>query len=744
MLDENDLIDSLTAALASGAVGADELVDMVEDMVDPEEEKREAENRKMRVNALGVRLFSMAQEQVQQRQMTEERWYKDVRQFNGQYDPGTFGDGTQYGSRVFVPLTRRLCGLVEARLFDMLFPSDERFYSIEPTPVPDLDQAMELADKLPPDTPMQSPEGPMVPAGAIKEAIGALIDEAKKRCDAMQREIDDQLAECNFARHARDAIHDAVLYGTGVMKGPVPMFKTTKRWARDEQGAYTMNLERKALPVSERVDLWNFFPDMSATHIREAEFVFERHYLTKQQAASLQDLPDVDVEALRTMLEADPGTPSNNYRERLRAINGASGAKDKRYELWEYHGPIDAQDLIDCGCEVENDPLKTYTGIVWLADGGVVLKAALNPLDSNEHPYSVFTWQQDESSIFGFGMPYEVRDNQESANSSFRAMLDNMGLCVLPQTIVDDAAVEPVDGSWGLAPGKFWRNKRPGSDARQGIQFVEINARFPELQGVFTMSKQLIEEVGTMPAFLQGQDAPSYMQSATGASLAYTAANLWVRRAVRNWDDDVITNQITRYYDWNMQYSDKEEIKGDSRVRALGIASLVELEGQAQRLSQFMQASSNMGLPPSNQMRLMREFARAFKLDPDLVLPTESEIAKMQQAEQAQGPKQDPDMMKLTLAREQMQADIQLERAKMQLRREEIAANQQIMQSRMQLEIADTAAKQEITQRDAMAKYGFESQRTQAELADRQATRDHKSQMLNAEMALKAQMGSGV
>ena len=97
MLDENDLIDSLTAALASGAVGADELVDMVEDMVDPEEEKREAENRKMRVNALGVRLFSMAQEQVQQRQMTEERWYKDVRQFNGQYDPGTFGDGTARG-----------------------------------------------------------------------------------------------------------------------------------------------------------------------------------------------------------------------------------------------------------------------------------------------------------------------------------------------------------------------------------------------------------------------------------------------------------------------------------------------------------------------------------------------------------------------------------------------------------------------------------------------------------------------
>lgn len=744
MRDENQLIDSLTAALASGAVGAEELVGMVEGMVDPEDERREAENRKMRVNALGVRLSSLAQDQVQQRQQIEERWYKDIRQFNGQYDPGTFTDSTAYGSKVFVPLTRRLVGLVEARLFDMLFPSDERFYVIEPTPVPELSEAGELAGKLPPETPMQSPDGQMLTAGAIKQAIGTLMDEAKKKCDAMRREIDDQLAECSFARHSRDVIHDAVLYGTGVIKGPVPMFRTTKRWKHDGE-SYTMSLERKALPVAERVDLWNFFPDMSATHIREAEFVFERHYLTKQQLIALQDLPDVDVDALREMLEADPTSPTNNYRERLRAINGASGARDRRYEIWEYHGPIDAQDLIDCGCEVSDDPLKSYTGIVWFAEGGTVLKAALNPLDSNEHPYSVFTWQQDESSIFGFGMPYEVRDTQESANSAFRAMLDNMGLCVLPQVVVDDAAVEPINQSWGLEPGKFWRNKRPGSDARQGIQFVEINARFPELQGIFGMSKQLIEEVGTMPAFLQGSDAPSYLQSATGASLAYTAANLWVRRAVRNWDDDVITPVITRFYDFNMQYSEKEEIKGDSRVKAMGIAALVELEGQAQRMSQFMQTATQMGLPPSNQMRLMREFARAYKLDPDQVLPSEEEIAKMQKAEQASGAQQtDPEAMKVQLQRDQMQATAQIEQAKIQLRREEIAANQQVMQARMQLEIADTAARQQITQEEAMRKYGFETERTRAELADKQQERNTKVQMLNAEMQLKSQMGSGV
>lgn len=742
MIDENYLVDQLAQAMASGEMDADSLVETLAEMADPEAERREAENRKIRIRSLGVKLYSLAQEQVQQRQQIEERWYKDVRQFNGQYEPNFFDPEDKFASKVYVPLTRRLCGLVEARLFDMLFPSDERWYVIEPTPVPELDELATMADKLPPDMPVQMPEGNVL-AGAVKQSIAQMVAEAKKRCAGMQREIDDQLAECYYSRHARDVIHDAVLYGTGVIKGPVPMYRTTKRW-EEQDGAFVMQLDRKPVPEAQRVDLWNFFPDMSATHIREAEFVFERHFLTRQQMTDLVDMPDVDAEALREVLESDPTTPTNNYRERLRSINGTSGAKDKRYEIWEYHGPLDVQDLIDCGVEVEDDPLRTYTGIVWFSSGGQVLKAALNPLDSNEHPYSVFTWQMDETGIFGFGVPYEVRDTQESANSSFRGLLDNMGLCIKPQIVVDDAAIEPANGSWGLSPGKFWRNKRPGADARQALQFVEIGARLQELQAVFGMSKSLIEEVGTLPAFMQGSEAPGKMQSATEASISWTAANLWVRRAVRNWDDDVVTPLITRFFDFNMQYSEKDDIKGDSKIRAMGITALVELEGQAQRLTQFMQVANGMQIPLSNQLMVLREFARAFKLDPDVVLPSEAEIEKIKAQEQQQGPKPDPETMKLQLSREQLQAQMKVEEMKAQIRMKELESNERVMQQRMQLEIADTAAKQNMTQQEAMQRYGFDLQRTKAELADRQQDRAHESQMLNAEMQLKAQMGSGV
>ena len=744
---EQQIVDSLQAGEATPE---DALAAVMQLLQDPEEaakaERDAAEARRIRLSALGHKLHNDAQTQVQLRQTTEERWYQDVRQFNGLYDPGTFSDADQYGSRVFVPLTRRLVNLCEARLFDMLFQSDTRFYVIEPTPVPDLHQADQLTSQLPGDMPVQLPEGPQATAGSIQSAIKALIEEAKSQADAMQREIDDQLAECRFTQTARDVIHDAILLGTGVIKGPFPMAKKSKRWS-SVGGVHTLEVVKDLKPVASRVDLWNFFPDMSTTTINDCEIVFERHYMTRRQVADLANMPDVDPDALREILAGEPGVPAGNYRERLRSINGANGAPDKRYEVWEYHGPITHQELVDCGCQddlpEEDDPLVQYTGIVWFCEG-VVFKAALNPMDSGELPYRVFTWQKDESSIFGYGLPYEIRDQQVSANSAWRAMHDNMGLCVMPQVVLDESGVEPVNGSNALEPGKFWRNKRPGSDARQAIQFINIDSRLQELQAIFAQSKALIEEVGTMPGFMQGQDAPAKMQSATEASISWTAANLWVRRCVRNWDDDITSPLISGFYDFNMQWSTKEEIKGDVNIKALGISYLAELEGQAGRMQALAQAAQGLGLPMSTQYAMLRELSRSLKLDPDRWLPTEQEVRKIKQSEEKQGPKQDPAMAKVDATNRATDAKVHITELTVQQRDRELQQRAASDQARMELELTDTAAREQITREEAQAKYGWEAQRTAAELQDRDKARAHKAQMLNAEMQFAAQTGQGV
>lgn len=739
---------------ATGALAAvqDEILSQLPELDQEQQEEAdkaataELESRKSRIQALGHRLYSLAKEQVKLRQQTEERWYADVRQFNGQYDPGTFTDdesGEQpYGSRVFVPLTRRLVNLCEARLFDMLFQAGERNFVLKPTPVPEMEQAMELAEQLPPGHPINV-DGKPVPVADLQEKFKALMEEAEQKNDGMQREIDDQLAECKYPIHARNTIHDAVLLGTGVLKGPAALYKTSKRWKLAPDGkSHSLFMERRPVPVTVRVDPWNFFPDMSATMVDECEFAFERHFLTKKQVSELKNMEDVDLDALRSILGNEPAVQSDNHRERLRAINGANGAIDKRYEVWEYHGPLTAEDLQDCGCEVEDaDPLDQYTGIVWFCEG-VVLKAALNPLDTGSLPFRVFTWQKDESNIFGYGLPYEVRDQQVSANSAFRAMLDNMGLCVGPQVFIDDTAVEPMNGRWDLEPRKFWR-KKGNKSGKEAIEFTDINSRLPELQAIFTSAKALIEEVGTLPAFLQGQEAPAAMQSATQASISWTAANLWVRRCVRNWDDDVVTPIIGDYYDWNMQHSPKEEIKGDSQVQALGISALVELEGQAQKMQLFVQAAKAMGIPLSNQIRTLKQYARGLKLDPDLMLPTDAEIAKMKEQE-AKNPPVNLDQMKVEVAKQNNELDAKSASDQVASKQAELAQRERDNASRERIMAAQIASAERITIEEARTKYGFEAEKTVANLQDKQAERAHKAQMFNAEAQLRANTGAGI
>ena len=86
----NPLEQQITEALQSGEIAPEDALAAVQQLMeDPEalarQQQQDAEDRRQRLSALGLRLASEAQTQVSLRQMTEERWYKDVRQFNGQY-----------------------------------------------------------------------------------------------------------------------------------------------------------------------------------------------------------------------------------------------------------------------------------------------------------------------------------------------------------------------------------------------------------------------------------------------------------------------------------------------------------------------------------------------------------------------------------------------------------------------------------------------------------------------------------
>lgn len=676
----------------------------------------EAQARQQRVQALGQRLKGEFDRRVGLRQQLELRWLSDIRQYNGEYDAKTKErlNNRKYGSTVFVPLTRRVCNIVEARLGDLLYPTDDRNFAISSTPVPELIEAEALARRMNPtaviDVPGSPPVGPAdgpqdvprdtqgtrIPAAALQMGIREVREEAKSAADAMQREVDDQLKTANWGKVGREVIHDGLVMGTGIMKGPFVLNRTKKSWTvRD--GVGKLSLVEDLSPTCVRVSPWDFFPDMAARTLAESESEFERHFLNRAEMAKLAMQPGFDAGAIAMVLSLPP-PPVNDYnREALREASGTIGAQEARYQLLEYHGPIERQDLIDCGCKhLPDDNLTVYTGVVFMTPDGIVVKAIVNPMSGGERPYSVWCWQKDQGSIFGFGLPHECSDLQDVANSSFRAALDNLGLAVGPQIVVNSKLIQPHNGDWTITPNKIWEMIKAEGDARMAFAFFQVESRITELLAVFNGAKALLDEIAGPQLAMQGQEA-SLPRTDFQASVAYNASNIWMRRAVRNWDDDITTPTIQRFVDWNMEFNPKKEIKGDALVQARGTTALLEAEGQAQRMAMFMATLKDVPMPYAKKIAQAREMAKAMRIDPVDVLPTAEEAKELGQKIDNQQTPPSPEQQRL-----------ELRKIEVGEREKDRAHTWAIERVRLMVRMAEIASKEQITREQAEAKYGIE------------------------------------
>jgi hypothetical protein len=707
-------------------------------VVDAEAQAQADEARRSLVLALGHRLRTEFEKRRGERSEIETRWLKDVRQYNGEYEPEVKQvlSDRKYGSRAFVPLTRRICLLVEARIGDLLFPADDRNFVVSSSPIPELTDAEALAQRLPAAQPVDAGGGVATSASELVFGLRELREEAEKRAAGMQRAVDDQLQQSNYPTEARKVIHDALKLGTGVLKGPVVFGRRRKQW--DTQGPEaTLSMVEDLSPTAVRIDPWAFYPDLSETELTADSSVFELHRFTKAKLAALTKQPGFDAEAILRVLAAGTQQLQDANRDATRTAAGTVGVRDERYDVVEYTGPVDAEDLEAYGIDLgqEDARLVTYQACVWFStQTGEVLKATLYPMDTNEQPYSVFNWQPDTACIFGFGLPYELRDLQEGGNSTFRATMDNMGLSVGPQIVINDRAIDPMNGLWVIEPNKLWRLKESSLPVSNVFGFYNIESRVNELMALFSQIKALADEIGGPLMAMQGQDAPRLAQAgATGMSIAYNAASVWMRRAIKLWDDQITTPTVGRFVDWNMQNNADPNIKGDLQVVSRGTAALLEAENQIIKLQTVIQLASQVGVPVRKVVNQLRAMVRAMRLDPDDLLPDDNEVRQMEEQAARNGPPPNPEMER-----------IEARKAELQDRTAQREHDHQMRLMENQIRWAEIAQNSQLSAEEARQRFALDRAKLAVGLEGAREQRAHDAQKFNTEVAIKTAHGSGI
>ncbi len=512
-------------------------------------------------------------------------------------------------SVVFLNITAPYVDSASASISEKLLPTDDRAWEIKPTPIT---AQMRMAYAL---------------NGVTGEMVDAMLDDAKAAARGMQIEIDDRLVESGWHGEVRKVIEDAARIGSGVLKGPYPKKQTSKLWRKDPvTGESIMESASEIVPATKRVDPWQFWPDSACGEdVQNGSYAWELEYLSTRQVADMLGMPGYDSEAIKQALSEGPAHVSSPAGYPQTTSNRERG--DRQFELWIFYGVVSSEDLGEYGVEVDDGIPKSSAMALILNDR--IIKVSLNVLDTGDLPYDILAWQRRPGMPWGTGVSRKLRTVQRILNSAVRAMLENAGLSAGVQIVIGNGIV-PADDNYTINGRKIWRAEPDVIDVRQSFYAFVPPSVQGQLMGIVTWAMKVAEDTTGMPAMLQGirGDAPDTLG---GMQMAQNASSSVLRRIAKRMDDYVTRPHITRYFQWFMQYSDREDIKGDFQVDVRASSALVERDAQQQFLLGLMQLSADPRYEIS-PARLASELLKGKSIDPKRVLYTKQELDEMRKA----------------------------------------------------------------------------------------------------------------
>ncbi len=607
----------------------------------------------------------------------EEIWREDSDQYDGVDDLNRPGKGftdasntpsahqKNARSKVYLNITKPKTDIAVARVQEMLVPSDDKPWAIEPTPIPELQDAAKSQEML------TLADGTQATAEQVAKVVQ---DKAQVASDKMADWIEDQLVEGSVYAEMRKVIRDSGRLGTGILKGPFPVAREIRKW-RTKDGMTELVKGFKTSPTSKKIDPRDFYPDPACGEsIHNGSYCVERDYSTARQLKRLAKVtnedgtPAYDAAAIAQALREGPQKRARD-NNRVDDRPGDTQIDSDVFELFYYYGDVEPETLIELGVPAESISdddlaLSSVPAIVTMLNDRPI-KAALNPLETGEFPFDVFPWEPVEGQIWGRGVPRKMGVPQRMLVASVRALLENAGLSAGPQVGITNGALRPVDGNYAITGRKLWEFTPTDllTDITKAMHVWTIPSAQKELAEIIAFALQMADELTNLPMLMQGQQgtAPELLG---GMQMLMANASAPLRVIAKQFDDYLITPHLKRYYDWGMQ-SGPEEARGDMQIQARGSSALLQREVAKEFLIQAHALAQRPG-SRINPDKLDAELFKAHGVSMKSIEYTEDEWKQLQDAKAQQPPPQDPRIEAANIRAKSEEAQIQARAAEHQ------------------------------------------------------------------------------
>src|SRR5210317_580641 len=585
----------------------------------------------------------------------EERWLRSYRNYRGIYGPEVQFTSSEK-SKVFVKVTKTKTLAAYGQIVDVLFGNNKFPLSVEPSVLPDgvaesvhinvdpnagpaqgaLVEAFGQEPTKPyligPDTKLEPGETRttlMKRLGGMQNKLAPVSDKiiegdgttpttvtfhpAMVAAKKMEKKIHDQLNESGASKHLRSMAFEMALLGTGVMKGPFAVDKEYPNW---EDGEYDPLI--KTVPSTNHVSVWNFYPDPEAASMDDAEYVVERHKMSRNQLRALRGRPYFMDDSIQMAIDKGADYVRKHWEMKMED-DDSHPSETERWEVLEFWGFVDTDLLEENGIKIPRElrKLAEVNANIWVCNGEII-RCVLNPFKPTRIPYYAVPYEHNPYSFFGVGIAENMDDTQTLMNGFMRMAVDNAVLSGNLLIEIDETNLVPGQ-DLSVYPGKVFR--RQGGAPGQGIFGTKFPNVAAENMQLFDKARVLADESTGFPSFAHGQTGVSGVgRTASGISMLMSAANGSIRSVVKNVDDYLLAPMGRAFFAFNMQFDYDEGIKGDLEVIANGTESLMANEVRSQRLMQFLGVVQNPALAPFAKMDyIIREIAKSMDLDPNKV-----------------------------------------------------------------------------------------------------------------------------
>lgn len=545
---------------------------------------------------------------------------ESLRRYRGVY---SCEDKTRYADiQTYMNVTFELCNIASNWLKNSYFSAQDRPWTLEPTPNPELPE--NLQEEMRSLLQVQLSESLKDSNLTMKVARRNLIQElsntashlamryAVERSDSMTRLIEDQLEEANWNKSLFEFLQHLVIYPNAFLKGPNLISKRVPVATKDSMEFK----EREVLDV-QVVDPENIYPSPDSTTIQDGRYLIEKMKVSRPQLLMAKKLKGFDKNAIDYVI-------ASSQRQELPEElddNSESGSRDKKVDykkdeylldVFEFHGTISGVDIIkwtdpkypvetllkDFSSSVEVDawgeisPHMDYEAVVWVC-GGVTVMARIARADPIPYrPYYTTSMYKIPGSFWGRSIPMTVAPIQDDINNAARARTLNSAMSSGPLTQIDKSRLPDNDYPEVIMPNDViitQSNTIQGNNAAPAVRFDRFPNESQNLTAYIDANWDRAYRITGITPQMAGLNQSTH-RTLGAFSLQYSSATKGIQAVVANIDQDVIEEVIRQIYHWNMMYHEDQSVKGDIRVRVRGASGLIAQEQKQSRPLELLQA----------------------------------------------------------------------------------------------------------------------------------------------------------